>query len=102
LWIDIILENPGDMGAAIIGGVIITAVPIAIGVYGLCRGKKAAEWIKTSRRSLLLKESLRNSILDDSVVHAGQVAYVRGLRQGKGWQNTSLSLQQVHKVLEHD
>ncbi len=26
------------------------------------------------------------SILDDSVLHAGQVAYVRGLRQGKGWQ----------------
>ena len=26
------------------------------------------------------------SILDESVLHAGQVAYVRGLRQGKGWQ----------------
>ncbi len=26
------------------------------------------------------------SIMDDSVLHAGQVAYVRGLRQGKGWQ----------------
>ncbi len=26
------------------------------------------------------------SILDDSVLHAGQVAYVRGSRQGKGWQ----------------
>jgi hypothetical protein len=26
------------------------------------------------------------SILDDSVFHAGQAAYVRGLRQGKGWQ----------------
>ncbi len=26
------------------------------------------------------------SILDDSVIHAGQAAYVRGLRQGKGWQ----------------
>ena len=26
------------------------------------------------------------SILDDSVLHAGQAAYVRGLRQGKGWQ----------------
>ena len=26
------------------------------------------------------------SILDDSVLHPGQVAYVCGLRQGKGWQ----------------
>jgi hypothetical protein len=26
------------------------------------------------------------SILDDSVLHSGQAAYVRGLRQGKGWQ----------------
>ena len=26
------------------------------------------------------------SVLNDSVVHAGQAAYVRGLRQGKGWQ----------------
>jgi len=26
------------------------------------------------------------SILDDSVLHAGQAAYVRGLIQGKGWQ----------------
>ena len=26
------------------------------------------------------------SILDDSILHAGQAAYVRGLRQGKGWQ----------------
>ena len=26
------------------------------------------------------------SMLDDSVLHAGQAAYVRGLRQGKGWQ----------------
>ena len=26
------------------------------------------------------------SVLDDSVLHAGQAAYVRGLRQGKGWQ----------------
>lgn len=26
------------------------------------------------------------SILDDSVLHAGQAAYVRGLLQGKGWQ----------------
>lgn len=26
------------------------------------------------------------SILDDSTVHVGQAAYVRGLRQGKGWQ----------------
>lgn len=26
------------------------------------------------------------SIMDDSVLHAGQAAYVRGLRQGKGWQ----------------
>ena len=26
------------------------------------------------------------SILDDSILHAGQVAYVRGLRPGKGWQ----------------
>ncbi|MDR9459599.1 MAG: DUF664 domain-containing protein, partial [Dehalococcoidia bacterium] len=27
-----------------------------------------------------------NSILEDSMLHAGQAAYVRGLRQGKGWQ----------------
>jgi hypothetical protein len=26
------------------------------------------------------------SIMDDAMVHAGQAAYVRGLRQGKGWQ----------------
>jgi len=26
------------------------------------------------------------SILDDSVLHSGQAAYVRGLLQGKGWQ----------------
>jgi len=26
------------------------------------------------------------SILEDSLLHAGQVAYIRGLRQGKGWQ----------------
>ena len=26
------------------------------------------------------------SILEDSILHAGQAAYVRGLRQGKGWQ----------------
>jgi len=26
------------------------------------------------------------SILDDSALHAGQAAYIRGLRQGKGWQ----------------
>jgi len=26
------------------------------------------------------------SILDDSLLHAGQAAYVRGLHQGKGWQ----------------
>jgi hypothetical protein len=26
------------------------------------------------------------SIMDDSMLHAGQAAYVRGLRQGKGWQ----------------
>ena len=26
------------------------------------------------------------SILGDSLMHAGQAAYVRGLRQGKGWQ----------------
>ena len=26
------------------------------------------------------------SILDDSLLHAGQMAYIRGLRQGKGWQ----------------
>ena len=26
------------------------------------------------------------SIMDDAVLHAGQAAYVRGLRQGKGWQ----------------
>ena len=26
------------------------------------------------------------SILNDSIIHAGQAAYVRGLRQGKGWQ----------------
>ena len=27
------------------------------------------------------------SILDDAVLHAGQAAYIRGLIQGKGWQN---------------
>jgi hypothetical protein len=26
------------------------------------------------------------SILDDCAIHAGQAAYIRGLRQGKGWQ----------------
>ena len=26
------------------------------------------------------------SIMNDAVIHAGQAAYVRGLRQGKGWQ----------------
>jgi len=26
------------------------------------------------------------SILEDSLLHAGQAAYVRGLRQGRGWQ----------------
>lgn len=26
------------------------------------------------------------SIMDDSVLHAGQAAYIRGLKQGKGWQ----------------
>ena len=26
------------------------------------------------------------SIMDDSVLHVGQAAYIRGLRQGKGWQ----------------
>ena len=26
------------------------------------------------------------SILDDAVIHIGQAAYVRGLRQGRGWQ----------------
>ena len=26
------------------------------------------------------------SILEDSLLHAGQAAYLRGLRQGKGWQ----------------
>jgi hypothetical protein len=26
------------------------------------------------------------SILEDSILHAGQIAYIRGLRQGKGWQ----------------
>jgi hypothetical protein len=26
------------------------------------------------------------SILEDSLLHAGQAAYVRGVRQGKGWQ----------------
>ena len=26
------------------------------------------------------------SILDDSIIHAGQAAYIRGLIQGKGWQ----------------
>ena len=26
------------------------------------------------------------SIMNDSVIHAGQAAYIRGLRQGKGWQ----------------
>jgi hypothetical protein len=25
------------------------------------------------------------SIMDDAVLHAGQAAYLRGLRQGKGW-----------------
>lgn len=27
------------------------------------------------------------SIVDDAVIHAGQAAYLRGLRQGKGWQS---------------
>ena len=27
------------------------------------------------------------SIMDDAIIHAGQAAYVRGLRQGKGWQS---------------
>ena len=27
------------------------------------------------------------SILEDSLLHAGQAAYLRGLRQGKGWQS---------------
>ena len=26
------------------------------------------------------------SIMEDAMIHAGQAAYVRGLRQGKGWQ----------------
>jgi hypothetical protein len=26
------------------------------------------------------------SIMEDAIIHAGQAAYVRGLRQGKGWQ----------------
>jgi len=26
------------------------------------------------------------SIMDDAMIHAGQAAYVRGLRQGRGWQ----------------
>ena len=26
------------------------------------------------------------SIVEDAIIHAGQAAYVRGLRQGKGWQ----------------
>ena len=26
------------------------------------------------------------SVLGDNLEHAGQAAYVRGLRQGKGWQ----------------
>ena len=26
------------------------------------------------------------SIMDDAMIHAGQAAYLRGLRQGKGWQ----------------
>ncbi len=26
------------------------------------------------------------SIMEDSLLHAGQMAYIRGLRQGKGWQ----------------
>ena len=26
------------------------------------------------------------SILEDSMLHAGQAAYIRGMRQGKGWQ----------------
>ena len=27
------------------------------------------------------------SIMDDAIIHAGQAAYVRGLRQGRGWQS---------------
>ena len=27
------------------------------------------------------------SIMDEAILHVGQIAYVRGLRQGKGWQN---------------
>lgn len=27
------------------------------------------------------------SIMDDAMIHAGQAAYVRGLRQGRGWQS---------------
>ena len=27
------------------------------------------------------------SVLEDSMLHAGQAAYIRGLRQGRGWQN---------------
>ncbi len=26
------------------------------------------------------------SVLEDAIIHAGQAAYIRGLRQGKGWQ----------------
>jgi len=26
------------------------------------------------------------SIMDDAIIHAGQAAYLRGLRQGRGWQ----------------
>lgn len=26
------------------------------------------------------------SILEDAIIHAGQAAYIRGLRQGRGWQ----------------
>ena len=27
------------------------------------------------------------SIMDDAIIHVGQAAYVRGLRQGRGWQS---------------
>ena len=27
------------------------------------------------------------SIMDDAIIHAGQAAYIRGLRQGMGWQS---------------
>lgn len=27
------------------------------------------------------------SIMDDAIIHAGQAAYLRGLRQGRGWQS---------------